>query len=47
MVAVVCNRTYSIFGHALLKVVQNLYCNLLMMLWSPSSGKINTEMTPV
>ena len=28
MVAVVCNLTSSIFGQALLKVVQNLYCNV-------------------
>ena len=34
--AVVCNRASSIFGDALLKVVQNLYCNVSMMLWSPS-----------
>ena len=27
MVAVVCNHTSSIFRHALIKVVQNLYCN--------------------
>ena len=27
MVAVVCNHTSPIFRHALLKVVQNLYCN--------------------
>ena len=29
---VVCNRASSIFGDALLKVVQNLYCNVSMML---------------
>ena len=38
--------TSSIFGHALLQIVQNLYCNISMMLWSPSSGKKSTEMTP-
>ena len=35
--------TSLIFGHALLKVVRNLYCNVSMMLWSgkksPWSGK--------
>ena len=30
------DHTSSIFRHALLKYVQNLYCDVSMMLWSPS-----------
>ena len=29
------------------KLFTNFYCNVSMMLWSPSSGKKSTEMTPV
>ena len=28
------------------QIVHKLYCNVSMMLWSPSSGKKSTEMTP-
>ena len=31
--------TSSIFGYALFKIVHKLYCNVSMMLWSPSSAK--------
>ena len=35
--------TSLIFEHALLKIVHKLYCNISMMLWSPSSGKKREE----